>query len=685
MNNIVNIKFGSRSDYRFALNIYLFDANNEQVWKKFTADKIESVELPTGIYNVRLELNGLIKDELVRFHKDEHIVFRVPPEGLEWNDARVLDLPQIYSSIPFDDERYKTYKSTYNYYKTACINWSSKSTSKQTEETHSSSVFVFFRFPNRSKFKAYDAVWSSDLSHYFSLCDENCNVIYYLNKQNSIINLVSGYLAFNIAVVPGTYYIKSVKDDVTDLIPLQVFKNFHTQVFMMLGANPLFGTLRIILSRERKFDPQNTLNKYIDILSDKIRSKDAQISNELIRFVGNYKMESPMLAILCIHAYMNSDSDVSNVAIGRMIDVLNEFILRNNAETPDIKAILLLAERYLGQTMTEKKPTYSVPMLRLSVAAISEAAMTFPSLIESHSMIDYAIENLNQNSVFTVFRWKETNKLHAVSGSGETATLPSFSIIQSQGKNQKKTITAEAILSASDKLLKTTDDSSANRTISEILISLLTRGLKKIITRSPESQDAITASTEILESIVNDEKSSATALYIADYLKANPTMDITAVSNNLNIPLPIIERLLEVKRYAEGNQKNENSYDNILNIENVINNKLNNKTGIPDFSLRQYYDSNNWKVLVEILINKIKNGEIDEDKFKLISYVFTGLESIKTEELTNLLNEYDVAVCIGEFLFKDHNNTYRRWQLCYDREERYVLITDNKDVPSNRR
>lgn len=552
MDNIkFKLTFGSLSDYRFALKVKIFDGN-DRVIQDFKADKEDTIDVEPGIYTIRLELNGILKDHIVRIHKDERFAFRIPPDEKEWKDATRLSLPMIYSSIPFNDEIYDTYKSSHEYYTFACITWSQKSTEKKikNEPLAASSLFIFFRFPNHEQFETLKNKWSPPFCNSFQLYDEQCVLIKSFDEHNCKINNEVGYLAFNMAVPPGTYYIKATQNNLAQMIPVQVFTNWHSQVFMTLGEQPLYGTLRIILSRERKFDSRSVVNKYVDILTDKIQNNEGELSTELIKYVASHKRESPMLALLCIYAYMNGESDVNDDLIGRMIIVLNELILHNNSKSPDIKAIELLAEKYLGESNVSKKELNSVPMLRHGVQAISEAAMQWPSLIGSNGMLDYAIEGLQRSSVFTVFEWNESNVFQTFDTQIEilTESLTDM-IIKSRGIIQKKRLDADQLLEASEKLLKKLMEKEVIKTDKANWFRNIFSTIRKAITSVREPKEIKSEENNInivhAKEIISNDQSSETAVYIADYVLENPKMNIEEVSINLNIPKPTIERIIE--------------------------------------------------------------------------------------------------------------------------------------------
>jgi hypothetical protein len=553
----ISITFGCHSDYRFELKVKIFDGTDKEI-EDFKAEKEHTISIQPGIYTIRLELNGIIKDHIIRVHQDQRIAFRIAPDGEEWKDAIKLDLPMIYSSIPFDDEDYKTYESSHEYYSFSCIEWSQKSTFKKLKDEpvrqSSSSIFIFFRFPNRGQFEKLKDKWPPSFHKSFQLYNGQYELIRSLNKNTCIINKEVGSIAFNMAVQPGTYYIKVTQSEPSQMIPVQVFANWHSQIFMTLGEQPLYGTLRVILSQERKFDSRNVVNKYIDILTDKIQNNEVELSTELIQYVANHKTESPMLALLCIYGYMNGESDVNDEVIARMITVLNELVLPNNSKSPDIIAIELLAERYLGKNEVNKKELSGVPMLRLGVQAISDAAMQCPSLIGHKGMLDYAIEGLQHNSVFTVFEWNENNVLNTFDNDFEVLTEALTSmIIKTKDLIQKKNFNADQILEASTIFMKKLEgndilNNSRNKWYQKIysafkeILSSRTSQKQALEIPKPELSPNIDIQNAI--NIKNNNQSTTTAVYVANLVIENPTLSVEQISKNLNIPEPTVARVL---------------------------------------------------------------------------------------------------------------------------------------------
>jgi len=127
-------------------------------------------------------------------------------------------------------------------------------------------------------------------------------------------------------------------------------------------------------------------------------------------------------------------------------------------------------------------------------------------------------------------------------------------------------------------------------------------------------------------------------------------------------------------------------HDNILSIYDYIEDQIDKKIEIDDAvidQLEQFFSENTWKILIAVLIKKIMNGQIDEEKFCTVSYVFSRLEVMYLHEFTKLLNEFDVAVSEGSFQFFYHN-IKQKWDLGYDKSQimKFFVMTENEQIPS---
>ncbi len=396
------LNIASSSDYRFAIAVNVFSAFNERVYSGGIAEPVKE-KLPRGIYTIRVELNGQVSDTAISLTEDTYIIIRKGPSTKEWSKARIIDMPELYSSAPLQDEKFDSYKSSHPYYIEAAEKYSCESTCAPFKQQEKNSLFVFLRFPSKEKFEEFKPAWENDFANAFRLLDQTGKTLVDFGKTGTIaVNNADGWLAFN-AELPVGLYILDCKGESPRQIPMYVFGNWHTQVFLTLGDKPLFGTLRVFLSSERKFSRHNNTNKYIDIFLDKLQNNATELTGELIDFAARTKFESPMLGLLCAYTYFQSKSHTHDTVISQMVHNLKTLILKNNTASPDLRALEILAAKHFGYTDFSKMPVAGTPMFRAGHQAIREAAMDHSELIMAHSLNDYLSEYLYYDSPFTTF------------------------------------------------------------------------------------------------------------------------------------------------------------------------------------------------------------------------------------------------------------------------------------------
>jgi hypothetical protein len=396
------LNIASSSDYRFAIAVNVFSAFNERVYSGGIAKPVKE-KLPRGIYTIRVELNGQVSDMAISLTENTYIIIRKGPTTKEWANARIIDLPELYSSAPLQDEKFDSYKSSHPYYIEAAEKYSCESTCSPFKKKEKNSLLVFLRFPSKEKFEAFKPTWKNEFANAFSLLDQTGKPLVDFGKAGTTeVNNTDGWLAFN-AELPVGLYILDCKGESLRQIPIYVFGNWHTQVFLTLGDKPLFGTLRVFLSSERKFSRHNNTNKYIDIFLDKLQNNATNLTGELIDFAARTKFESPMLGLLCAYIYFQSKSHTHDTVISQMVHNLKTLILKNNTASPDLRALEILAAKHFGYTDFSKMPVAGTPMFRAGYQAIREAAMDYSELILAHSLNDYLSEYLYYDSPFTTF------------------------------------------------------------------------------------------------------------------------------------------------------------------------------------------------------------------------------------------------------------------------------------------
>jgi hypothetical protein len=554
----IKLTIGSGSEYRHAVKVSIFDAF-EILISEFNASQIKTIDIDEGIYTIRLELYGVLKDEMVRICNDEEfIALRMLPADVNWPDPRVLELPLIYSAIPFSDSHYRTYASTESYYLDAAKEFSEKSTAVD-EQGEDNSLFILLRFPNRERYETTKQYWPGGFEHSFSLLMDTTELLFNIDGFNASVDMENGCMAFNIKIKRGGYFIKVVSMLGIQLIPVYVFDQWHTQVFMTLSDRPLFSSLRIILSRDRKFESEYDIrNKYCDILVDKMQNNDNSITDEIIQFVSSNEYESPMLALLCIYAYMNGTSDVFDAQISAMIAQLQRLSINDKIQSPDLQAVNLLARMYLNEPSEVTGSISGVPMLRIGMESINDAAVKYPNLIKRSSVLDFALERMNKGAAFTFFDWYEDNQVIQVNEVEYQINLNLAELLPRIGRKYPKVQSrALALIASSEEILRKLEEENKIKVETASYYRKAIQFLKRIFgvdnevsqTNTTIQQgpvEAASADPQMLENfnrIIENPQSSDIAIGVASYLMEHPDATEEQTSADLKVPQAIVSRI----------------------------------------------------------------------------------------------------------------------------------------------
>jgi hypothetical protein len=401
------LEIGSGSDYRFATRVTVFSAKNDKLHSGLLSKPL-SYNLPKGLYTIRVELNGKITDEVISLNKDTHVVVRKPPHSSnDWNKAKVIDLPRLYSSAPLQNaNHHHYYASSFEYYTYPAVQHSRQPTCVLTglQGEKAGSVFLFLRFPNKELYDRLRTQWRAPFQSFFRLLDDDGTELCSFSDTTCVaLDADMGSVALHVDVPPGLYFLSYTGVN-PRMVPVYVYKNWHTQLFLTLGAEPMFGTLRIFLSQDRNFNPDDINNQYIDILLDKLQNNVANLDDGLVEFSAHNKFESPMLALLCAYIYLQGTSTRKDNLINQMLYNLDRLILKDSSDSPDLRALDILAAKHSGDNDFDTAPVSGTPTFRMGFEMIRKASIEHPGLIMPHSLNDYLAEYMYFDSPYTTFK-----------------------------------------------------------------------------------------------------------------------------------------------------------------------------------------------------------------------------------------------------------------------------------------
>ncbi len=390
-----------------SVRIWIFDSDKRIVSSpsenRQTLQK-QNYLLPRGKYIVRVEINGQVMDNDVDLISDKSYNI-----DNDLNDeSRKLNTPPLYSSALLSSR--KGYKSSHEYYTEPAMGISELDTYTQMGPA-SSGLFIFLRFSNAETY--INKFGSKNYWNEFSLLDAKGKVIIEFpngtitDNNNFPFNYYpgSGYIGFSAPLPMGHYYLKYSGKNARQF-PIHVFDNWYTQYFMTVDQEPLFGSARIFISKDKKFDPYDELHTYVDICLDKLQNNDFTLDDELLNNIAFGKYDSPMLGLLGAYIYLNSNQIEKDNLFEIIVQNLQKKILINSDKFPDIWALNILSYKHFNKTLISNQNSFvsGTPMLRIAFDTIRNAATRYPWLVPEGSLNDLISENQVFDSPFNTFK-----------------------------------------------------------------------------------------------------------------------------------------------------------------------------------------------------------------------------------------------------------------------------------------
>lgn len=511
-----SLKIRILTEYKYLVKVTIFDSFNRVIEDQSSNVNGASFFIPKGLYTLRIETNGDIKDEVILLDKDMRCEIGAENSYLS-GDIKNISLPRQFSSAPISD----AYYSSHEYYTKAAIEWSKKETFKEDfPYSTNCSLFIFLRFSSIEKYKKLKNSFSKPFYSDFEIVDEYGDLVTKFNTKSGIkINEKQGWVAFNAKLAYGIYYLL-YKGDEPRQIPIYIYKNWHTQFFMTLDQKPLFGTIRIFLSKYYVFNPDEKTHKYIDILLNKLQNQDFSLDNKLIEMAAHGKYQSPMLGLICSYIYLKSNETKRDNLFNIITQNMQKVILKDNWESPDLRALNILASNHLPEFKYNKKGTSikGTPMLRIGFEAILNASVKNHKLIPQNSINDYISENVYFDSPFNTFKPIPFPKR-------PTYNLNLEGLVSSENLLQEQSV----------KFLLSDEDFLPKHRINKPKIDKFNTSITNLFDESLFSFIQDTNNTEIRDSWIKNS--------IVDIIKSKNDVSLNDISNDLNISGNTVNRI----------------------------------------------------------------------------------------------------------------------------------------------
>ncbi|WP_428266233.1 hypothetical protein [Haliangium sp.] len=335
-------------------------------------------ELPAGLYTVRTQRAGDVRDQIVRLNEDRELSVTPPAHA---------------SAAPLTGA-----VTSHEYYTGPCVTYSQTQTAFPIVAPGglvkpNSGLMLFVRAHDR---KRYDGgPLARDLSLYGP---GGAEPITRLDGNDVAVDDDTGWLAYSVLAAPGQYRLRGYHAEVWRELSIHVFERWQTQVFIRYDGpsgqgRPRLDTLTMLLSpMGAGFNPSDESVHAADLALQCLRSPIDWVPGSEMRVLLAEKFGNPMLGLLGAHLLLRRQERRSP---GERKPELIDEVLGNLrgllGPTPDVLALQCRAARLFDRRLDQLDPIFDTPMLYDGAVAVIEAAALDERLVpEDGDLARYA-------------------------------------------------------------------------------------------------------------------------------------------------------------------------------------------------------------------------------------------------------------------------------------------------------
>jgi hypothetical protein len=239
----------------------------------------------------------------------------------------------------------------------------------------------------------------------FYIVNENRDTLWALGAENvkthhGQADQYFAATAFHEEVEPGQYYLVYDNRELKCEIPVYVFKNWQTQIFIMCGKQPVFATVRISIEHDG-FAWDNPQNIQLDSLASKLHNGIYVLPEDLKMNAADGKWDNPMLGILAAYTYLLSDSISDDAFFDTILHNLENYILDNHS-APDLVALRLLAATHFKKEIPNE-PLIAPCMVAAGLDVFRRQSIKMDSLIPANGIVESILTKLRADSIWTTY------------------------------------------------------------------------------------------------------------------------------------------------------------------------------------------------------------------------------------------------------------------------------------------
>ena len=393
-----------KSDLKQLTHLKLFNGYNELLFDEYGE---MDVTLKKGIYLLWIEINEHVEQRMYRIDKDTFD---------QMNEIATN------SSMPLSGM-----SSTHEYFSGQTGLWSHQVTNKEKIEL-GGFFFLFLRYEDENI--PFDQ--SQKIFKNFNLLNSERKPVLHLSSLNTKMdfgknnNIYYGSIAYNTSLKNGQYYLVYKEENFSREIPLYIFKDFQTQVFLNVKTTPYFGGLKISIS-QKGFDINSSQNQQLDALILKMFNGILVFPADVKEIVETGKWENLMLGFLALYIYLLSSKEKQESFYKKYIKQL-EKLLPKDKDAPELNAIRLLASVVFHQKTPTKALIYPT-MIAKGMQVYLEQSIINEIVIENDSLVQQVLTIMKADSIWTTY---EALPMHKA-----TSLKPKITAFKSKSRNPR--------------------------------------------------------------------------------------------------------------------------------------------------------------------------------------------------------------------------------------------------------
>jgi hypothetical protein len=346
------------------------------------------LELPPGLYPVRVERGGQITDLVLR-HSAEAPVDRVIPA------------PQRGTALPSTDS-----STGKDYYRAAAHLYSTTNTGSGPLPASAGDddprLFIFVRAASR------DAAAGAWVGNGLELCDRDGAILSLFGEEHTVADAAEGWLAFSRRLPAGFYRLRWVDPSGSRAIALTLFADWDTQVFVPFDDRPRVERASILLPHHgESFDPDSPDTQSTDMGLLGLRLGRDLVPGEVRSELLYGKFHNPMLGLIGAHLLLMA-AEPKREYVDMVLGNLRWNLL---GDVPDVRALEWRAWQRLGGDRPPQAPFIEPPMLRAGLRAVIDADAEVGGLVPADGILSWISLYQRADSAWTT--WSPPVQVHA--------------------------------------------------------------------------------------------------------------------------------------------------------------------------------------------------------------------------------------------------------------------------------